>query len=119
MNTRRKKMEPSEHAGDKVTPKSTSIDTTTLLAILIIVAQILISVGTYPFLPDTVPSHFDLAGHVNGTMPKLIVAILYPGLSIVLYLLLRFLMQVGPNLGYQSQRRANKAVVNVILVGIL
>lgn len=112
-------MEPSENSGDKVTPKSTAFDAATILLILIIVAQVLIAVGTYPFLPAIVPSHFNAAGQVDGYMPKWIIAILYPGLSIVLYLLLRFLMQVGPNLSYRSQRRANKAVVNVILVGIL
>ncbi|HVB73592.1 MAG TPA: SdpI family protein [Ktedonobacteraceae bacterium] len=112
-------MEPSEHSGDKVSPKSWPFNATTMLAILIIVAQVCISVGTYPFLPPMVPSHFDAAGNINGYMPKLVNALLYPGMSTALYLLLRFLMQAGPNLNYRSQRRANKAVVNLIAVGIL
>ncbi len=112
-------MEPSDNAGDKATPVSSFFDGTTILALLIIVAQVLISAVTYPFLPPMVPSHFDAAGNVNGYLPKLVNAILIPGISIVLFLVLRFVTQIGPNLGYRNQRRANMQVVNLILVGIL
>lgn len=112
-------MEPSDNTGDKVTPTSSFFNGTTILALLIIVVQILISVGTYPFLPPVVPSHFDAAGNVNGYLPKLVNAILFPGISIVLFLVLRFITQIGPNLGYRNQRRANMQVVNLIMVGIL
>lgn len=112
-------MEPSDTTGDKVTPTSSFFNGTTILALLIIVVQVLISVGTYPFLPAMVPSHFDAAGNVNGYMPKLVNAILFPGISIVLFLILRFVTQIGPNLGYRNQRRANMQVVNLIMVGIL
>src|SRR6266852_3915369 len=100
-------MEPSNNAGDKVTPKASVFNATTILALLIIVAQVLISAGTYPFLPPSVPSHFDASGQINGYMPKLLYAILFPGMSILLFIIMRFAMQVGPNLGYRSQRRAN------------
>ena len=112
-------MEHSDNAGYKVTPTSSFFNGTTILALLIIAAQILISAGTYPFLPPMVPSHFDAAGNVNGYLPKLVNAILLPGISIVLFLVLRFITQIGPNLGYRNQRRANTQVVNLILVGIL
>jgi immunity protein, SdpI family len=112
-------MEPSENAGEKVTPKASFFNATTMLALLIIVAQVLISAGTYPFLPPSVPSHFDASGQINGYMPKLVYAILFPGMSILLFIILRFAMQVGPNLGYRSQRRANTQIVSLILVGIL
>ena len=112
-------MEPSNNAGDKIAPRSSFFNGPTLLALLVIVAQIAISAGTYPFLPPMVPSHFDASGQVNGYMPKLVIAILYPGISIALFLLLRFLTQIGPNLGYRNQRRANTRVVSLIMVGIL
>ena len=112
-------MEPSDNASHKVTTKSTSFDPTTLLAILVIVVQILISVGTYPFLPAQVPSHFDASGNVNGYLPKLVNAILIPGISVVLFFVLRFATQIGPRLGYQNQRRANTQIINLILAGIL
>ena len=112
-------MEPSDNAGDKVAPTSSFFNGTTILALLIIVAQVLISVGTYPFLPPMVPSHFDASGQVNGYLPKLVNAILLPGISIVLFLVLRFITQIGPNLGYRNQRRANTQVIGLIMVGIL
>jgi len=66
-----------------------------------------------------VPSHFDASGQVNGYLPKLVNAILLPGISIVLFLVLRFITQIGPNLGHRNQRRANMQVVGLILVGVL
>src|SRR5579872_1463504 len=119
MNTRRSIMEPSNDPNAKVTSTSSFFNGTTMLALLIIVVQVLVSVGTYPFLPPMVPSHFDASGQVNGYLPKLVNAILIPGISIVLFLILRFVTQIGPNLGYRNQRRANTQVVNLILVGIL
>jgi immunity protein, SdpI family len=112
-------MEPSDNASNKATPASSFFNRTTILTLLIIAAQILISAATYPFLPPMVPSHFDASGNVNGYLPKLVNAILIPGISIVLFLVLRFITQIGPNLGYQNQRRANMQVVNLIMVGIL
>jgi uncharacterized membrane protein len=112
-------MEPSDNAGDKIAPRTSFFDRTTILALLIIAAQVLISAVTYPFMPAQVPSHFDAAGNVNGYLPKLVNAILVPGISIVLFLILRFITKIGPNLGYRNERRANMQVVNLIMVGIL
>ena len=112
-------MDPADNTSGKITPNARFLDGATLLALSIIVAQILVSIGTYPFLPAIVPSHWDASGQVNGTMPKWLNAILYPGISIVLFLVLRGLVQIGPSLGGSSARRANKAIVNLILVAIL
>ena len=57
----------------------------TLLAVLIIIVQILVSIVTYPFLPDSVPSHWDASGQVNGYLPKLVNALLFPLFSIGIY----------------------------------
>jgi uncharacterized membrane protein len=115
-------MSSTEDTGDKVTPprnKIASMSPAELLAGLIIITQILVSVITYPFLPDSVPSHWDISGQVNGYMPKLVNALLYPLISIGIYVLVRILMTVGPRLGYQNQRKASVDVVNLILDGIL
>jgi uncharacterized membrane protein len=112
-------MEPSDNAGDKATPTLSFFNGTTMLALLIIVVQVLVSAGTYPFLPPMVPSHFDASGQINGYLPKLVNAILLPGISIVIFLVMRFAVQIGPNLGYWNQRRANTQVINLIMVGVL
>ncbi len=115
-------MSHTEDTGEKVTPPRnpiTSMSPATLLAVLIIVVQIIVSIATYPFMPASVPSHWDAAGQVNGYLPKLVNALLYPLMSIGIYALVRVLMTVGPRLGYQNQQLASLGVVNLILDGVL
>ncbi len=103
---------------EKIVPEQSLMRYTTYLAIVIIVMQILVAVVTYPFMPPMVPSHWDAAGNVNGYTPRLLNAILLPGISISIYLLLRILTSVSPRLGNQSQR-SNKNLINLFLVAIL
>lgn len=115
-------MSSTEDTGEKVTPHSNpirSMSPATLLAVLIIIVQILVSIVTYPFMPDSVPSHWDASGQVNGYLPKLVNALLYPLLSIGIYALVRVLMTIGPRLGYQNQRKASIGIINLILDGVL
>ena len=115
-------MSSTEDTGDKVTPPRnpiTSMSPAELLAVLIITVQILVSIVSYPFLPDSVPSHWDVSGQVNGYLPKLVNALLYPLLSIGIYALVRVLMTVGPRLGYQNQPKTSIGIVNLILDGVL
>lgn len=112
-------MNPSENNGDKLTPQTTFFTPATLFALLIIAAQILVSLATYPFLPDTVPTHWNAAGQVNGYGPKWVIAVLFPLISIGVYALIRLLLAAGPRLGYQNSRRANLEIVNLIINGVL
>ena len=112
-------MNSNDNDNDKVIPQHRSYSPATLFAILIMAAQVLISIVTYPFLPDVVASHFNAAGQVNGTSPKWVIAILFPAISIGIYVLVRVLVAAAPRLGNQNARRANQEVVNVILVGVL
>ena len=73
---------------------------------LVIGLQILIALITYSFLPERVPSHWNIAGQVDGSMPKLLNAILLPGITIAMYLLLRRLTTTGPPLDPEKQRRS-------------
>lgn len=111
-------MDPSENNADKVVPEPTGYSPVTLFALLIIVVQILISLATYPFLPNIVPSHWNAAGQVDGYSPKWVNAVLFPAISIGMYVLVRVLIAAGPRLGHQN-RYANRDIVNLILVGIL
>lgn len=112
-------MDPSENTGEKVTPNPIFSSPSTLLALLIIAAQVVVSVATYPFLPDSVPSHWNAAGQVDGYLPRWVNALLFPVISLFLFFVLRVLINISPRLGYQDQRRANREVVNLILVGVL
>src|SRR6266567_4250221 len=111
-------MHPSENNADKVAPEPNSHSPVTLFALLIIVVQILISLATYPFLPDIVPTHWNVAGQVDAYAPKWVNAVLFPAVSLCMYVLIRLLVALGPRLGSQG-RRANQDIVNLILVGVL
>jgi uncharacterized membrane protein len=89
-----------------------------VLVLLVIVIQILISVLTYPFLPALVPSHWDAAGRINGYMPKLINALIYPIISTFLYVMLRAVAGVGPRLGRDNQR-ANLQFRHITMVAVV
>ena len=111
-------MDPIEGGADKITPGRSHYSGATLVAWLIIALQILVSVVTYPFLPEQVPSHWNINGQVDGYLPKLANAILLPAISIGLYLLIQLLVRYSPRLGQQSQRTSAE-VVNLIIVGVL
>ncbi|MFL5665014.1 MAG: SdpI family protein [Ktedonobacteraceae bacterium] len=111
-------MDPAESNTDKILPKHSSGRSSTMLAIVIIVIQVLIALVTYPFMPDQVPTHWDAAGNINGYMPKLIGVFLLPFISIGLYLLMRVLYAAGPKLGNDNQR-ANGEIIKLLLLGIL
>ena len=91
---------------------------TTIVALVIIGLQIVISAGTYPFLPPIVPSHWDAAGNVNGYLPKLTNAVLFPVLSLGIFLLMRLLLAAGPRLSNQDPRTTQR-ISSLILTGIL
>lgn len=116
-------MDPTDSANDKIAPARINIDPTTALALLIIAIQIIVAIVTYPFLPDTVPSHWNAAGQVDSYMPKLANALIVPGMSILLFIVLKLALKAGPTLGGRGQResikRANISVVNLILNAIL
>ncbi|HLI06529.1 MAG TPA: SdpI family protein [Ktedonobacteraceae bacterium] len=111
-------MDATEHGADKVRPRRPAYAGAQRLSWLIIALQILVSLMTYPFMPERVPSHWNIYGQVDGYLSKQVNAILVPAMSIGIYLLLWLLMRYSPRLGQQS-RRATAGVMNLIVVGIL
>jgi uncharacterized membrane protein len=111
-------MDSTESDADKITPRQSAYASAPLVAWLIIAVQILVSLVTYPFLPEQVPSHWNIAGEVDGYLPKQINAILLPATGIGLYLLIWLLTRYSPRLGNQS-RHATAQVTNLIIVGVL
>jgi len=91
---------------------------TTRIALIILGLQIVIAAGTYPFLPARVPAHWDIAGKVNGYLPKLPNALLIPCLSVGIFLLLRVLLPTSPRLSNQDPRTTQR-IIDLLLIGIL
>ena len=65
-------------------------------AIIILVILFVISLLAYFYLPDVVPSHWDINGNVNGHSSKLLAVLLMPIMSGILFLLLYFLPRFDP-----------------------
>lgn len=109
-------MDPTENI-DRAKPLSSR--TTQLFIISIIGVQLLIALLSYPFLPDRVPTHWNIAGQVNGYGPKWEDTFLFPLITLGIYVLLRVLLSVSPRLGSDGGRqRTNIEVVNRILIGV-
>ena len=72
------------------------------IPLLIIAAACMASAAVWSRLPDTMPTHWNLAGEVDGWSGKLFGAWLMPAIIAGLWLILRFLPRLDP-------RRANYA----------
>jgi uncharacterized membrane protein len=107
----------TDNHDEKISPARSPYQFASPLIIAIIVVQALVSIISYPFLPPMVPSHWNIAGQINAYAPKLQVVLLYPLLSIGMFVLLQVLLAVSPRLGNQNPR-ANRNVINVILAGV-
>ncbi len=91
---------------------------TTIVALIVVGLQIAVAVGTYPFLPAIVPSHWDAAGNVNGYLPKLTEALIVPLTSIGIFLFIRVLLVLSPRLSNQDLRTTQR-IIGLLLIGVL
>ncbi len=67
-----------------------------LIAVGIVVILFAVGIYMYPQLPDTIASHWDAQGHVNGYMSKLWGLFLLPLISVVLVLLFVAIPRIDP-----------------------
>ncbi len=111
-------MSLSDDTRDKISPNPLFRNPTDVLTWAIISLQIIIAIATFPFLPAVVPIHWGANGQPNGYGPKWIATLLWPLISIGLYVLLRVLMAAGPRLGSRSSLGANTQVRSVLVAGI-
>jgi len=63
-------MDPTENDNEKISTEPRRYSSATFFALCIIAVQILVSLVTYPFLPNVVPTHWNAAGQVDGYAPK-------------------------------------------------
>src|SRR5579875_2396400 len=109
-------MDSTEHNEDQ--PSTTSDRMSNRVIIAIIVVQIIIALVSYPFLPALVPMHWNISGQIDSYAPRWVSMLLFPGMSIGIYLLMRVLLWLGPNISSSGQR-ANLRVVNLIIIAVL
>lgn len=102
---------------EKISPVSASSRGVTIFLWTVIALQILVALVSYPFLPASVPSHWNASGQVDSYAPKWLNAILFPLISIGILGLMRGLMKFAPRLEKQGQQ-ANLKFANLVLAGI-
>ena len=111
-------MNASEQPSGRGTSPAAGCCILSLVALLILVAQIVFSVVTYPYLPDIVPSHWDGAGQVTSTMPKFGFVMTFIGINFGIFLLLQgigFAVQMADRGG--TQRRGS--IVSIVALFIV
>lgn len=107
----------TDNHDEKISPARSPYQFASPLIIAIIVVQALVSIVCYPFLPPLIPSHWNAAGQINAYAPKLQIVLLYPLLSIGIFVLLQLLLAISPRLGNQNPR-ANRNIINFFLTGV-
>jgi uncharacterized membrane protein len=99
--------------------KPLSSRSTQIFILAIIGVQVLIALLSYPFLPDTVPTHWNTAGEVNSYGPKWVDTFLFPVITLGIYMLIRFLLSISPRIGSEGGgQRENVEVVDRILISV-
>jgi len=92
-----------------------TINRTLLMIVFLTLAGLAISLWAYPQLPEMTPSHWNPAGEVDDTMPRGIIALLMPGLTLVLGLLLLYIPTIDP---LRSNVEHFRSAFNWFIVGI-
>lgn len=103
---------------EKVAPAFTSPRAITLFIWAVIALQIIVSLVSFPFLPASVPMHWNAAGQVDGYAPKWVNAILFPLISIGIVVLVRGLLAISPKLNNQGQR-TNLKIANIVIAAVV
>lgn len=93
---------------------------TMFVGLLLVFAAFVVGLWFYPQLPDSIPSHWNAAGQVNGYLPKFWGVFLLPGVMAGTWLLLALLPRLAPR-GYRLDAFLNAygAISLAILAALL
>jgi uncharacterized membrane protein len=86
------------------------------VSLALVLIAVALSVAFYPSLPDPMPTHFNLAGEVNGWSPRLLGAFLMPLIMLGVVALFAVLPRISPR-GYPvaDNSRAYHAITGSIV----
>ena len=88
------------------------------LALCLLLGPFLLAVILWNDLPQQVASHWDVAGEVNGWMPKTVFIAVTIGFSVFLYLLLLIVPHIDPKGSVERLRQPVK-IIRLAMVGLL
>ena len=67
-----------------------------LISFILILVSVAIGCYLYPTMPDIMPSHWNVAGEIDGYMPKMGALFIMPLVSIIMLLLMMWLPKADP-----------------------
>lgn len=67
-----------------------------ILGFVLVLVGFAVAASMYSSLPDPMPTHWDMEGRINGTMPKPWGAYLMPGVMLVLWAMFAILPRISP-----------------------
>ncbi len=86
-------------------------------SILTLVAVIAIAIWAYPLLPNTVPSHWNIAGEVDDYTTRLGHVLMFPGIMLGVYLLFLALPYLEPRRGHFIKSWGFYSLIKNFLMG--
>lgn len=90
-----------------------------VIGFLLVVLAGALSLWAFPHLPESVPSHWDLSGHVNGYSSRFFATALMPVILAFTWLLMVVLPKVSPR-GFRLDQFAGAFYVSVLaIIGVL
>jgi uncharacterized membrane protein len=90
-----------------------------LLSYLFIVTTVAVAAWLYPSLPDTMPSHWNVEGEVDGYLAKPWGVIILPGAAIFVFIVFRLIPVISPK-GFKTGEFADVLnIFQVVMVGFM
>jgi uncharacterized membrane protein len=89
-----------------------------LIGLLLVLASVALSAWAYPLLPDRVPTHWDLAGNVNGYSSRFLAVSIMPAVVVFMWLLMLVLPAISPR-GFRLEESASAFYICMLAVGAL
>ena len=96
-----------------------STKTATITIIVMIALAFLVGIALYPQMPDTMPSHWNAAGEVNGYMSKFWGLFLMPLISLGIFLLFLAIPRIDPLKANIAQFIKSYNLMMVLLTGYM
>ncbi|NPV26094.1 MAG: SdpI family protein [Firmicutes bacterium] len=90
-----------------------------LIPFLIIVASVLVSILSYPYLPAQVPTHWGIAGTPDAYGSKLTHSIFIPALIIGIYLLFLALPYIDPKRANYEDFAGVYTILKIMILGFM
>jgi uncharacterized membrane protein len=101
-------VQPSEDVPDQGRPVSSPSLLVTRVVPLMLAVQVLLTLASYPFLPNTVASHWNAAGQVDSYEAKWVYAGFLPIFSLLLYIMLAAFIAFSRSPSSSQDRRAQQ-----------